>query len=875
MRHQGGEEVQGGWLAGVQTHHFSSTTPERVEALVDAIAEPGSSVLLLGEPGIGKTRLAQEAAYALGERIGRTMSVTVLLRRSHPMHEVATLMGVDLAGMFEWGGSVDARDEDPHEAVQRILQELASRAEGGETVLVAAGVDEYPPVAAYLFDQLVRSRRIRVIATAYHLTGAAALVSNNPQTTEIPVRPFTVEESGRYLQQILASEAIEGRTLSRWHWLTGGNSYSLLLLAIALQRHGRIGRHRGVVWELPGASAVPEEFAEYLVGTCTEPELRALEVVAVAEPVTEPAVLHLLQPDAVAALRRRGLIVSQVMHHGAVALSLNAPVVREALLERMSPAHRLETATLIYEALTADTHHGVQHSPEQLLRLVAFGIEAERHLPFDWLWHTLEARESIEESKRLRIALTVARHPEATAEQSAVAALLATRVARLLGDRDGLAEALELGAEAAARLRRAMPELTAEGVALELQSIDELITGPTGDTWGALGRLDDLALRVEGRDKELSETVAAARAYAMACSGEPRKAEELSADPGVEGTMRIEWARSRARLVSALVRVQEGRFTEAMLIAENARHLALCGTRPMEVADLLGFARFISIWASGSIEASRAALDEFEESALPGAGRTGLVELGRSLLHVSDGRWRYAAQESERLRDRLSVYDPYQLLPFAGAVLALACAALGERDESIREIRDAERNKPGLSSALLGILRLLTLRARQWNHTSDLTVEAKRLAAWAADQGLASIELQALHIGALSNPFEFERMAPRMRTLARQIDLPIGMMILTHAEESLDRGEAWESPSARSLSELGIWTPLPPTAKLSAREREIALLASLGYSSRWIAAQFHLSVRTVETHLRHVFTKLGATNRDELRVWFRKERQPA
>jgi DNA-binding CsgD family transcriptional regulator len=49
------------------------------------------------------------------------------------------------------------------------------------------------------------------------------------------------------------------------------------------------------------------------------------------------------------------------------------------------------------------------------------------------------------------------------------------------------------------------------------------------------------------------------------------------------------------------------------------------------------------------------------------------------------------------------------------------------------------------------------------------------------------------------------------------------------------------------------------------------MLASLGYSSKWIAAHHHLSARTVETHLRHVFTKTSTTNRDELRTWFRRE----
>ncbi|CAG7617601.1 hypothetical protein LEUCIP111803_02116 [Leucobacter soli] len=877
MRQRVNTDVHDAWVAGVHTHRFSSTTPERIDELTAVLAEAGSSVLLIGEPGSGKSRIAQEVAYSLGDRIGEQVSVTVLLRPSHPMHGIAALLGLDLPALFEWDPGQETRHEDPEhpqQAVQRILQELSSRADGGLPVLVAAGIDEYPPVTAYLFDQLIRSRRIRVIATAHRLTGAAALISSDPRTVEMPIRPFTVEESGRYLQQILASDSIENRTLLQWHRLTRGNAYSLLLLTVALQQHGRIGRHRGVVWELPGDRTVPEEFAEHLVGTCSAEEMATLEVIALAEPLVEAGLLQLLDPDAVTSLRRRGLVVSRTMHNGAVALSLDTPVIREALREQMPAPHRIEVVTRIFEALLQESGTDPQHSPERILRLVIFGIEAERPLPFDWLWLALEARESIEEARWLRIALIVARHPEATAVQSAIAALLAGRIARVLGDPALLADALELAGEAAGRLRRATIGVTAESVALELELVDELLF-ELGDAEAALGRLDELDGQVRGQDQERVEAVAAARAYAMACAGELRQADALCADTDPHGSMRVECARSRSRLVSAIVRIQEGRYTEAMLIAENARHLAVYGLRPMEEADLLGFVRFLAIWSSGSVEASRVALEEFEETALPGVVHSGLTECGRALLRLAEGRWRLAAQEAERLQDRLAEHDVHGLRPLVRAVLALACAALGEREESVREIREAERNRPGLSSALLGILRLLTLRARQWNYSADLTVCAKRLAAWAAEQGLAAIELQALHVGAMSNPFEFERMVPRLRVLARQIDLPLGVTVLAHVEEFVSQAEAWDSPSARTLSELGIWAPLPPTSKLSAREREIALLASLGYSSKWIAEQFHLSVRTVETHLRHVFTKLGASNRDELRVWFRKERQPA
>jgi DNA-binding CsgD family transcriptional regulator len=52
-----------------------------------------------------------------------------------------------------------------------------------------------------------------------------------------------------------------------------------------------------------------------------------------------------------------------------------------------------------------------------------------------------------------------------------------------------------------------------------------------------------------------------------------------------------------------------------------------------------------------------------------------------------------------------------------------------------------------------------------------------------------------------------------------------------------------------------------PLAALSDREREVAELVAAGRTNREIAAELFLSKRTVDTHLAHVFEKLGVSSR--------------
>ncbi|MFC8194060.1 ATP-binding protein [Streptomyces sp. NPDC057298] len=69
------------------------------------------------------------------------------------------------------------------------------------------------------------------------------------------------------------------------------------------------------------------------------------------------------------------------------------------------------------------------------------------------------------------------------------------------------------------------------------------------------------------------------------------------------------------------------------------------------------------------------------------------------------------------------------------------------------------------------------------------------------------------------------------------------------------------SESTGTATEAAVDTPL------SRREQDVVTLVVQGLSNRQIAARMHVSVRTVETHLRHIRTTLGLRSRAHVAAW--------
>ena len=98
-----------------------------------------------------------------------------------------------------------------------------------------------------------------------------------------------------------------------------------------------------------------------------------------------------------------------------------------------------------------------------------------------------------------------------------------------------------------------------------------------------------------------------------------------------------------------------------------------------------------------------------------------------------------------------------------------------------------------------------------------------------------------------------------------------GARLLVEAVRAAVQGETLISPSTtvRLLQHLAAGTPTDPAAPdaLTAAERNVVVRVARGATNSEVAADLHLAVSTVKTHLNRVQSRLGLRNRVEIAAW--------
>lgn len=106
----------------------------------------------------------------------------------------------------------------------------------------------------------------------------------------------------------------------------------------------------------------------------------------------------------------------------------------------------------------------------------------------------------------------------------------------------------------------------------------------------------------------------------------------------------------------------------------------------------------------------------------------------------------------------------------------------------------------------------------------------------------------------------------RLRRLRRRVDARPHLQTALAAFTRLG-ARPWADSAADELAATGVTPHRPdqqPASQLTPRELQISVLLAQGRTTRQVASALFLSPKTVEYHLRHVYTKFGIDSRSEL-----------
>lgn len=340
-------------------------------------------------------------------------------------------------------------------------------------------------------------------------------------------------------------------------------------------------------------------------------------------------------------------------------------------------------------------------------------------------------------------------------------------------------------------------------------------SGTEGDSvrWGPtlLGWSRCLALQLAGR---LTEAVAMAEeGYAAAVA---QGAREVA----------LGWCGFRGGLNKACGRVVTAQAAYREAVAALAGRDAFLLTRHL-LADLAGAAALSGDTAIAARWLERA--DDLRD----GSNRMcdPFIELNRAWVMAANGDGLGAARQAQRAAALANDVEQYPV-----EALALYDAArLGEARTVLPRLTElAETVDGGLVPALAGAAEALACSDGQALDQATTTLHN------------LGFELHAAETAAAAGHAHLAAGHPARASAART-----RMMVL------LDSCEGAATP----LMAIGRDSTI---AALSRREREIAVLAAAGLSSRVIAERLMLSARTVDNHLGRAYAKLGVANRTEL-----------
>jgi DNA-binding CsgD family transcriptional regulator/tetratricopeptide (TPR) repeat protein len=278
-----------------------------------------------------------------------------------------------------------------------------------------------------------------------------------------------------------------------------------------------------------------------------------------------------------------------------------------------------------------------------------------------------------------------------------------------------------------------------------------------------------------------------------------------------------------------------GAWAEALEAAKAAQDLAATGDYQ---------ARYGGFYQQGEVERLRGELDAAGESYRQ-AGRSGYEpQPGLALLHVARGDTTAAQALIRRAADAADPATRRHLLP---ALVEIELAAA----DTAAARRGADELKAYAGECAFPMVLALSCQADG----------AVLLAQGDAGGALKSLRRAWTLWQELGVPFEAARCRVLLGSACRALgDEALALMDFEAAHaDFLDLGAAPAAAWAASLLHEG--RPATAAGPLTPREVEVLRLVAAGMANRVIAAELHLSEKTVARHISNIFLKLGLSSR--------------
>lgn len=845
--------------------------------------DDASGVVLTGPAGVGKTRLSLECLQLAAER-GCACTRVVASRAA------STIPFGALAPLLPSGTSAV---EQGLTALRQVTLALSHLAGGRRLVLLVDDAHSLDDASAVVLEQLAATRAAFVIATVRGgdaPPGPVTALWKDHGLERISLEPLSRTQADDFTRTMLGDDVDDDALAQLWE-KTHGNPMFLRELVLGAVQDGSLVCSRGR-WHATGPIAPSDRLTE-LVGirlaALDSEALAALEHVAFGEPLGLDVLVELVGAAAVDELELTGLVTVQrngrrtevrLAHpmYGEV-LRVRTPAVRARSIRRhLAEAVERTGARRREDALRVALWRldGGGTPPQQLLvegaaqalfanefdiahRLCTLAYEREPShscglLLLEICYQTQRIAESEELAQKMAAQATNDR------ERAEIAVMRATTEFWMAGDIDAARAAID---EAVATLEESGERdwVIAFGALVDVQS---------GNPERAIEATDRL-LRSDHRPTFVRGSLAASLAVSIVgrCVDAIDIAERAF-EARVELGQQFTLFQSGLLLVAKAVALNEaGRIDEAYEVASFTRLLAadakdvssegFCGVALARICLTAGKVREAAHWAERSVDA-------FDRYAHPGPRRWALGYLGLASALLGEVRDARAALEELDARPdhparmlQVDIERARAWLAVAQGQWEVARALLLDEAVRLRETGQVSLE----ASVLFDIARLGDARS-----VADRLVEIAAATQGELHPAMAATATALAH----SQADELERVAETwVRLGARLFAAEVAVAAADAHRRTGDQRRAaeWSRRSAEMVTALdGVRAPtlvrVDAPIPLTQREREVALLAAQGLTSRAIGERLYVASRTVDNHLARIYAKLGVTSRAEL-----------